>query len=316
MILVPSALRDRIQALIGTAPRSLEPIGPGHSNLVGATPFEDRSVVIKAAQRQMKRADVVRESVVLRLMEDTGVAPIHLASSVDDEWAVLVMERIDGIVALDRLGQSPKAATMLRLAAMLGGALRSVHATTPGPVPDADIARLGLSIERRMHDTAEVLRSDRCGLQPEVIPTVFSALEHRVHGRGVAFLHGDPGVHNALLLPTRSEGGGAPTKLAATRLKGLDGTMRLVDWEHAGYGNPLHDISWAVWTMRHRGFNDQAIDAFTDSYGQSVLRGIGWDATTAKTLVCAQMACLLVRTLDGATERTIWIERINALLLG
>ncbi len=54
---------------------------PGHSNLVGAITADDRSVVVKAAQRPIKRADVVRESVVLRLMEDTGVAPVHLASS-------------------------------------------------------------------------------------------------------------------------------------------------------------------------------------------------------------------------------------------
>jgi aminoglycoside phosphotransferase (APT) family kinase protein len=317
VILVPGGLRDRIQALLGTSPRSLEAVGPGHSNLVGATPFEDRSVVVKAAQRAIKRADIVRESVVLRLMEDTGVAPVHLASSVDDEWAVLVMERIDGTVALHRLQPSTKAktaATTSRLASMLGSALCAVHATAPGPVSSADMTRLGLSIERRMADAADMLRQDRCGLPAELLAPVFASLEDPAHARGVAFLHGDPGVHNAVIVAPRPNGPEPPD--APTRIKGLAGTMRLVDWEHAGYGNPLHDISWAVWTMRRRGFDDAAIDAFTSAYGEPVLRGIGWDAPTAKTLVCAQMACLLVRTLEGAPERGIWLERINTLLRG
>jgi aminoglycoside phosphotransferase (APT) family kinase protein len=301
MILVPAALRDRINSLIGTSPRSLEPIGPGHSNLVGATAFEDRTVVIKAAQRMMKRADVVRESVVLRLLEDTGIAPIHLASSFDDEWAVLVMERVEGEIALQRLATA-KPAGAQRLATGLGAALRAVHSAAPGPVSEADMVRLGLSIERRMQETAELLAEDRHGLEPEVVPAVLESLGHRVHQRGVAFLHGDPGLHNCLVPELKS------TKLVSP--------LRLVDWEHSGFGNPLHDISWAAWTLQHRGLGDRAIDAFIDSYGRTILAGIGWDAATAKTMVGAQMACLLVRTAEGSPERTIWLERINAVLLG
>lgn len=301
MILVPAALRERIQALTGVSPRSLEPIGPGHSNLVGAIRLDDRQVVVKAARRPMKRADVVRESVVLRLLDGVGVAPTHVASSVDDDWAVLVMERVPGVVALDRLAAAARAPLTQRLAGMLGAALRTVHESAPSPVSDADVARLGLSIERRVHETAAALRADGCGLPPELMGPVLSTLEDRAHARGLAFLHGDPGMHNALLV----EGPGRAA-----------GVISLVDWEHAGFGNPLHDVSWAVWTMRHRNFGDAAIEAFANAYGPGVLRAIGWDAATSRTLVGAQMACLLVRTAEGSPERAVWLDRIGALLAG
>ncbi len=68
--------------------------------------------------------------------------------------------------------------------------------------------------------------------------------------------------------------------------------------------------------MRHRNFGDQAVEAFTEAYGTAVLRAIGWDATSSRTLVCAQMACLLVRTAEGSPERAVWLDRLGTILAG
>jgi aminoglycoside phosphotransferase (APT) family kinase protein len=305
MILVPPSLRERIEALTGLAPRSLETVGPGRSNLVGGMTFDGRRVVVKAAQRPEKRADVQREDAVLGLLADVPGVPVRIASLIDDEWSVLLMEHIEGTAGLDCLPVGPpanKRRAADQLAALLAASIRAVHALAPGPVSTPDMQRLGLELDGRMNATADALRADSFGLGENETETVIDALTDRIHGRGVAFLHGDPGLHNMLIHPKD------------TQTSPNFGTVTMVDWELAGFGNPLHDVAWATWTLRNRGVGPMALASFQETYGSTVLKAMGWTEAVCHRIVSAQMAALLIRTRPDSVERTVWQERIAAHL--
>jgi aminoglycoside phosphotransferase (APT) family kinase protein len=303
VILVPASLRERIEAVTGVAPRSLDTVGPGRSNLVGGMTVGDRRLVVKAAQRREKRADVQREDAVLALLADVPAVPKRVGSLIDDEWSVLVMEHIGGEAGLDCLPAGPPAAKRRaadQLVVLLAASIRAVHALAPGPVSTVDMQRLGLEMDRRMNATADALRADSHGLLEHDREIVVEALADRVHNRGVAFLHGDPGLHNMLIRTADS-----PTSPAL-------GAATLVDWEMAGFGNPLHDVAWATWTLRHRGVGPIALASFHDTYGSTVLKAMGWTDSVGHRIVSAQMGALLIRTRQDSVERTVWQERITA----
>jgi aminoglycoside phosphotransferase (APT) family kinase protein len=305
MILVPPSLRERIEALTGVAPRTLDAVGPGRSNLVGGVAVDGRMLVVKAAQRREKRADVQREDAVLALLSDVPSAPKRIGSLIDDEWSVLITEHLGGTAGTDVLPAGPPAARRRigdQLALMLAALIRSVHALAPGPVPTSEMKRLGLEMDQRMAETADVLLADSHGLRPTDVEAVADALTDRIHARGVAFLHGDPGLHNTVIVK-----GLEPTNPTV-------GSGTLVDWEMAGYGNPLHDVAWATWTLRHRGVGPLAIASFLDAYGSTVLTAMGWSEQVAHQIISAQMGTLLIRTRPDSPERTVWLERIGAHL--
>ena len=292
-VVVPGALADRLEPLLGTRVRSGTATVGGHSNLVFmCTAADGTPVVVKAATTPWKRADIEREAAVLEVLADGSVpVPELVGRSADDDWAVLVTRRLEGrnglsILADLRVDDDMAVAT----GRLLARVLRLVHHSAPRPLVGEQFDRA-----RQVELLAKPLET--CGAPDDVIQSVGSALSHVVHGRGVAFVHGDPGLHNLLW--------GTESDVLTVRC--------LMDWEMAGWGNPLSDVAWVWWTFALRDLPRAAFDAFAGEYGVGPIRALGWADDTVDAVVRAQMGSLLVRTEPGTALRDIWIDRIRNL---
>jgi aminoglycoside phosphotransferase (APT) family kinase protein len=288
-IMLPPALADRVESLLGERVRSAEAAVGGHSNLV----FSVNDVVIKAATSPIKRADVAREIALLRKLDGLSCAsPTVVGSHVDDEWVLLATIKSAGtpgtVLLPDLLANREYGAAF---GTLMGRLLRSIHGSAPHPIAGEMFERVGL-----LADAAVRLAS--LDIAPNVRDTLLSAIHDPVHQRGVAFLHGDAGLHN-VLLETSTDAGSSGLRIAA-----------FVDWELGGWGNPLTDVSWLYWTMSFRGFDEWAWPAFADAYGAWALRAIGWSDLSVMSSILGQMALLLARTDSGTAVRDVWLTRI------
>jgi len=293
-VVVPASLADRLETLLGTRVRTAVAAVGGHSNLVfEATTAAGEPVVVKAANTAWKRADIEREAAVLRALDgdDTLPAPVLVTSSADAEWAMVVTRRIDGSnglsIVADLRADEDLAVSVGRLMARV---LRLVHHSSPGPLVGEDFDRAaqitGLDGPLRASDAPS-----------DVVEALLPALGDAVHQQGMAFLHGDPGLHNVLWGP----------RTTALSLRGL------LDWEMAGWGNPLSDLAWVWWTFTLRSLPRACFDAFANEYGMVALQALGWSEQRVDALVRAQMAALLVRTEPGTAVREVWVERVRSL---
>jgi aminoglycoside phosphotransferase (APT) family kinase protein len=101
-------------------------------------------------------------------------------------------------------------------------------------------------------------------------------------------IHGDPGAHNLL----------------------WDGTITgILDWEWAGFGNPLADLAWVCWTIRFRALPDATRQAFLAAYGMP-----DPDLATLHAFSVAQIAMILSRVAAIPEARQEWIRRLEATL--
>ena len=292
-VVVPASLADRLEALLGMRMRTAVAAVGGHSNLVfEAITADGRAVMVKAANTAWKRSDIQREIAVLGVLDDSSLpVPTVVASSADAEWAVVVTGRIDGrnglSIVADLRADEDLAVSAGRLMARL---LRLVHHSTPRPLP-------GPAFERAAQVAALAEPLTRSEAPVDVIEALLPALSHVVHQRSMAFVHGDPGLHNVLWGP-------GPTALS---VRGL------LDWEMAGWGNPLSDLGWVWWTFALRGLPRVCFDAFANEYGMAGVRALGWSDESVDAVVRAQMAALLVRTEPGTAVREVWIDRVRTL---
>ncbi len=291
-VMVPASLAERVEAILGYPVRAATATIGGHSNFV----FVVGDSIIKAASAPVKRADVAREIELLRNLDGLGCsAPSLIGSSVDDEWAVLAIIRSSGTpgpLHLAQLQTDPASAAVF--GTLMGRLLRTVHGCAPHPATGPLFERTGLLADAR-------LRLKDLAVAAKVRATLTGAIAHPVHAHGVAFLHGDPGLHNVML--------DVETDRAGTRLR----VAALVDWELGGWGNALSDLSWLYWTLWFRGLLDAAWPSFVETYGPWALRALGWAPEPVRACVLGQMAVLLVRTDAATAVRDVWLERIAAL---
>ena len=296
-VVVPAPLADRLEPMLGCRLRTAEAAQGGHSNLVFICALEDgRRVIVKAATSSWKRADVERESAILGVLADESLpVPRLIATHHDDEWAIMVTEFIDGrqgLSVLTELAHNPALPAVI--GTLTARILRVIHSTSPQPL-------VGNSFDRAQQVSALVVPLRVSGAPSDVVDALLPALEHPLHQRGVSFVHGDPGLHNLLWFPQASAQAGA-LRVAA-----------VVDWEMAGWGNPLTDVAWVWWTFWFRGLPPATAEAFAREYGLWVFAAMGWSSDTVDAAVRAQMAALLVRTEPGSAARTVWIERVRSL---
>jgi aminoglycoside phosphotransferase (APT) family kinase protein len=291
-VMLPAALADRVELVLGERVRSAEAAVGGHSNLV----FTVNDVVVKAASVEVKRLDVAREIELLRNLDGLGcTSPSLVGAHIDDEWVVLATIKAAGVPGPSMLSEvqtNPEYA--MAFGTLMGRLLRTVHGSAPRPIVGDLYERSGLLVDAgvRLHDL-DVDGSTRFVLH--------DALEDPVHRRGVSFLHGDPGLHNVLIEVARDR--------ATPELR----IAALVDWEMGGWGNALTDLSWLYWTMWFRGIHQVAWPAFVDSYGAWAVRALGWAEGPVLACIRGQMAILLVRTDSGTAVRDIWLDRIVKL---
>ncbi len=291
-VLVPGPLAERVQAILGQPIRSATAAVGGHSNFV----FIVGDAIVKAASAPIKRADVAREIQLIRAIDGLGCsAPTMIGSSVDDEWSVLATIKSAGTpgpVNLSQLQADPSAAA--GFGTLMGRLLRTVHGCAPHPASGALFERTGLLADAGA-------RLGGLEISSFTQATLAAAIAHPVHAQGVAFLHGDPGLHNVMLDIEHNHDG--------TRLR----IAALVDWELGGWGNALSDLSWLYWTLWFRGLDAHAWPSFVDTYGPWALRALGWSAESVRACVLGQMAVLLVRTDASTAVRDVWLDRINSL---
>lgn len=283
-VVVPPPVRA-VLARFGEVGRIRSTVG-GFSNTTFVTTIDGRSVVVKANSGERKRADLRRETAFLQFLSGTALpAPVLRGFGVDDDdqWTVLVLDSIDAESGLNVI-QRGDAAELTRAGREFGVLMSLVHQEPLSPldVPDA----LGVDLAARWS-------SDRRELgESDVIETNLS-LTHQALRVGVSLVHGDAGLHNTLW---------ADGHLAS-----------LIDWEFAGFGNPLADVAWAWWSMSFRRLVGEIWEAFVRGYRAERLLTLGWSPMGVTELIRAQMISLMVRTAPGSSARKEWTRRVEAL---
>lgn len=284
-VVVPRPVRAYLDG-IGEVGRIRPTVG-GFSNTTFTTTLDGRAVVVKANSDETKRADLRREAAVLRYLADTEIpAPVLVASGHDvgddgDRWSIVVVEAIDAEAGMSVVQRGDEV-DLAHGAVQIGRLLRAVHELPLSPVDVPDDVGLELnsrwSTDRRA--VAGLLETN-------------TGLTHPALRVGVTLVHGDAGFHNTLW----REG-----ELVA-----------LIDWEFAGYGNPLADAAWVWWTMTFRRLPSSVWEAFVDGYRTERLLLLGWAPEVIAEFLRAQMFSLLARTADGSSARKEWLRRIDGL---
>jgi aminoglycoside phosphotransferase (APT) family kinase protein len=292
-VLLPSGLCDRLEYVLGHSVRAAKATMGGHSNLV----FAVDDVVVKAATSPLKRSDLNREIKLLKSLDGLGcLAPTLVGSHVDDKWTILATTLVEGDPGPRHLADlQADSQRGIVYGMLMGRLLRTVHGAAPKP-PTGDLFQRVELIAEAVSllptiDLPDAMRAD-----------LLAACAHPGHSRGVAFLHGDPGLHNVLLEEVSDANDKPALKVAG-----------LVDWELGGWGNPVADLAWLHWTMWLRGLQRHGWGPCVKQYGDWAVRAVGWDEAEVRACILAQMAILLVRTDDGTAVRNVWIDRIQSL---
>ncbi|WP_186331585.1 phosphotransferase family protein [Paenibacillus xylanexedens] len=184
----------------------------------------------------VKNTDAKTEISALALLSHSGVTPRVYDFFEQDEWLFVMMDYVPGVNAqmiLDQDGLDQGR----RIYGQLGKYLaREVHC-----------------IKRDNKDTElpVIMKSAVAEDGLEFIPNGIKSMANEIlstpdHGEQT-LIHGDYGPHNVML--------------------GND-TLFILDWEWAGWGNPLFDVSWVVWFV-HLHYPDMAKElsgAFLSTY--------------------------------------------------
>lgn len=285
----PSLLPQPVKALLATAfpghpLTALAPAQGGFSNLTVTARIGGVPVVVKAAERPEKRADLRREAHVLALLRRRLAVPRLLATVEDEGWTVLVLRQRRGLPGV-RLYGGPQEALMAPLTA-LGRTLARLHrrALAPPPEPEAT----GLLVATRAARLAA--RLNDLPLPGELRGPLAEALTHPAWNPArPRLIHGDAGLHNVLW----SAGG-----------------LVLLDWELAGWGDPRLDLAWAGWTLRFRGVSPAGWEALLAGYGPEHATALGLDRETLQALALGQAAGLLARA-AGQPAWDEWLRRLR-----
>jgi aminoglycoside phosphotransferase (APT) family kinase protein len=284
-VVVPRPVRAYLEGL-GTIGRVRPTVG-GFSNTTFTTTLDGRPVVVKANSDETKRADLRREAAVLTYLADTAIpAPVLVANAHDigddeDRWSIVVVEAIEAEAGMSMVQRGDEI-DLTHGARQIGRLLGAVHELPLSPVDVRD--DVGLELSARWSTDRRAV----AGLVETNTGLIHPAL--RV---GVTLVHGDAGFHNTLW---------------------REGTLvGLIDWEFAGYGNPLADAAWVWWTMAFRRLPAAVWEAFADGYGAERLLLLGWTPEVISEFLRAQMFSLLARTLPESSARKEWLRRLDGL---
>ena len=290
----------------------------GFSNLsFVATTEHGVRVVVKATASDRKRADLRREQVMLKHLEDveadgfdTGVKAPTILATIDSDWVATVLAFIEGEPGLSAV-QTREVPGLQARVSLLARQLQAVH-SAPLPIghqPD-------FSIEDRMRALVPVIET--VGLHRAKLAEFLDALTSPFLSSGLALVHGDAGLHNTLWsgpqghTPTVRELAGRRNLALVTAADPLR-LASLLDWEWTGWGTPLLDISWLWWTLRFRHVPSVVFETFVDTYGRWALQSIGWGPERVRTLVRAQMINILTRSDPDSPAFGEWLTRIDRL---
>lgn len=275
---LPTPVADLLATAFGGAPRDVEPTIGGFSHRSALVTLGPTRCVVKLADVPMKRADLRHESRVLAALRGTGVpAPEPLALLADEQWTVEVLRALPGASGA-RLFEGP-ADRLPQVYRALGAAVRAIHSSSPahGPVPE-----LGSRFEAARAALPDL------PLEPELRDALIAALEHpEWHTPTAGLTHGDAGIHNVL----------------------WDGRIvALLDWEWAGWGNTLLDLSWVYWTIRWRRLPPDCWEAFLGGYGAASRPA---RPGAYRALALGQIATILPRAASSPSAWGEWLRRLR-----
>jgi aminoglycoside phosphotransferase (APT) family kinase protein len=276
-------LPDQVLALVARALPG-QPIGDvaptegGFSHHTALATIGGRRCLIKAAATPNKRADVRHEATMLALLRGQGLlAPAPVALAEGDGWTVAISAAIAGSSGI-QLYRRPE--LLGQAYAELGALLARVHRAPIAPAsPDQMLAERFGQVRRQL---------PTLGLPPELLDVFAASLAHPAWQPPAARLtHGDAGLHNTL----------CEQQITA-----------LLDWEWAGWGNPLLDLAWVYWTMRWRAVAPELWPIFLRSYQAAAgAEPAGMEALRA--LALGQIAGIIVRVHDQPAARAEWLRR-------
>jgi aminoglycoside phosphotransferase (APT) family kinase protein len=284
-VVVPRPVRALLEGLGRVGP--VRPTVGGFSNTTFTTTIDGQPVVVKANSDETKRADLRREAAVLRYLADSEIpAPILVFNALDvgpsdDLWSMVVVEAITGEAGMSVVQRGDEV-DLARGAMAIGRLLSSVHELPLSPVDVPE--EVGLDLAARWSADRERVAD---------LVEANTGLAHPALRVGVTLVHGDAGFHNTMW---------------------NNGTLvGLIDWEFAGYGNPLADAAWVWWTMAFRRLPSAVWEAFVDGYRAERLLLLGWTPEAVAALLRAQMFSLLARTLPESSARKEWLRRLDGL---
>ena len=317
--LIPPGLLARLAEIpsLGTLRDFASTVG-GFSNLsFAATTEAGVRVVVKATASDRKRADLRREQVILKHLEDaeadgfdTGVKSPKVLATIDDDWVATVLAFIEGEPGLSAV-QTREVPGLQARVTLLARQLQAVH-SAPLPIghqPD-------FSIEDRMRLLVPVIET--VGLHRAKLAEFLDAVNSPFLSSGLALVHGDAGLHNTLWAgpqahaPSTRELAGRRGLALVTSVEPLR-LASLLDWEWTGWGTPLLDVSWLWWTLRFRHVPSVVFETFVETYGRWALQSMGWGPERVRTLVRAQMINILTRSDPDSPAFGEWLTRIDRL---
>jgi aminoglycoside phosphotransferase (APT) family kinase protein len=255
----------------------LAPTTGGFSHHTAYVTIGGRCCVVKAARAASRRADVRREARILQQLRGSGLpAPALLALAEGDDWTVEVQSYIAGAHGLQVLAGAP--ADLDQVFGALGRLLARVH-STPLAAPSPQL----------LFERASALAD--LEVDADLRAALAASLGHPVWERASPRLvHGDAGLHNLL----------------------WDGRITaLLDWEWAGWGEPLLDLAWIYWTMRWRNLPGHLWQAFLDAYGSGPAVAAGTTPGALRALALGQIAGILKRSQDEPAAWAEWLRRAH-----
>lgn len=272
------ALELLARAFPGQGVSELAPAQGGFSHHSALASIGRRRCFVKAAELPAKRASLRHEAAALGALAGRGLAAPQLLALLDEHsWTIEVMAALPGASGVLLYAEPPGVA----MAALSG--LASLLAAThvldvPAPNPDALHAARGARALDALTDLS---------LPSALRVALTASLEHPVWRPGTTQMsHGDAGLHNLIW------GGG----------------YALVDWEWAGWGEPLLDLAWVWWTLRWRGAPPERWAGFLAAYRAA--RPIEEpDPDSLYALALGQIAGILARVRDEPAAYAEWLRR-------
>jgi aminoglycoside phosphotransferase (APT) family kinase protein len=279
--MLPQPVLDLLAAVFPGQPiAGVAPTSGGFSHRSALLTIGGRRCAVKAADAAPKRADLRREARILALLRGSRLPiPPLLAVAEDHTWTVEALGFVAGAHGLRLLDAAP--ARLEQVYGELGWLLAAVHrlqlaAPAPDLLPAARIARAlqalaAPDIDARLRDA------------------LTDSLEHPAwRPAAPALVHGDAGLHNILW---------------------DSGIAALLDWEWAGWGNPLLDLAWVYWTMRWRAVPGRLWPIFLEGYGAEWSPAGAGAPGALRALALGQIAGILARAQGDSGAWEEWLRR-------
>jgi aminoglycoside phosphotransferase (APT) family kinase protein len=279
--MLPQPALNLLTHTFGAPPGDLAPTFGGFSHHSALAMIGGQRCVVKAADSTPKRADLRHEARVLALLPGSGLpAPALIALAEDAHWTIEVLEFAPGANGLSVLAHAP--ADLERVYGALGRTLAMVHGTAVAP-PAQDV----LLAERARRLCAALADLP---LDAELRAALVSGLEQPAwRSPKISLVHGDAGIHNLL----------------------WDGRITaLLDWEWAGWGDPLIDLAWLWWTIRWRALPGQLWQAVLAGY-TAERPAPDADPAALRSLALGQIAGILTRTHGQDAAWAEWLRRAH-----